>query len=145
MKDVLVSALVGLMSGSFPFKAFATDDEPPTRKWLRTASTLVLLCALSTTGDAKQSGQSPGKALLERMCSQCHAVGRTGRSPHVDAPPFRTFGEKLYDEDFGRRLQDGLFTIHPDMPTFHFSREDAESAVNYLRSIQMEGKPRPPR
>jgi hypothetical protein len=83
------------------------------------------------------------KALLERMCGQCHAVGRVGRSPHIDAPPFRTFGEKLYDEDFGQRLQDGLFTIHPDMPTFHFSREDAESAVNYLRSIQVQSRPKP--
>jgi hypothetical protein len=40
-------------------------------------------------------------------------------------------------------LQDGLSTIHPDMPTFHFSREDAEDAVDYLRSIQVrDSKPR---
>ena len=133
------------MSGSFPFKSFAIDDKIPTRKWLRTASALLLLCASSATGYAKESGHSRGKALLERMCGQCHAVGRAGRSPHVDAPPFRTFGEKLYDEDLGQRLQDGLFTIHPDMPTFHFSREDAEAAVDYLRSIQVPSKSKPPK
>ena len=108
-------------------------------KLLLTAPPL-LLCVFCAVGSAKESGQPRGKALLERMCGQCHAVGRTGRSPHVDAPPFRTFGEKLYDEDLGQRLQDGLFTMHPDMPTFHFGREDAESAVEYLKSIQEPGK-----
>jgi hypothetical protein len=33
-------------------------------------------------------------------------------------------------------LQDGLSTMHPDMPTFHFSQRDAEAAIDYLRAIQ---------
>ncbi len=71
------------------------------------------------------------------MCGRCHATGPTGKSPHPDAPPFRTFGDdKLYDNDFAQRLQNGLSTIHRDMPTFQFDREDAEAAVNYLKSIQ---------
>jgi cytochrome c len=110
---------------------------------LRLTASALLLCAVVAAGYAKESPQPRGKALLERMCGQCHAVGRTGRSPHIDAPPFRTFGEKLYDEDLGQRLQDGLFTMHPDMPTFHFSREDAEIAVQYLKSIQVNGKAEP--
>jgi hypothetical protein len=44
------------------------------------------------------------------------------------------------DEDFGQRLQDGLSTIHPDMPTFHFDQHDAEAAVSYLRTIQERKK-----
>jgi mono/diheme cytochrome c family protein len=81
--------------------------------------------------------------LLQTLCARCHAVGKTGRSPHADAPSFRSFGDdKLYDNDFAERLQGGLSSIHPDMPTFHFSRDDAQSAVNYLRSIQEHGKPR---
>ena len=101
----------------------------------------LLVCAAGATGHA-EDGQQRGKALLEEMCSRCHAVGRTGKSPHQYAPPFRSFGDdKLYDNDFAQRLQDGLSTIHPDMPTFHFSREDADAAVNYLRSIQVRGKP----
>jgi len=108
------------------------------RFWLAS----LLICLFSATGLAADRGERHGKALLETMCSRCHAIGRTGRSPHIDAPPFRTFGdEKLYDEDFVRRLQDGLSTMHPDMPTFHFSRQGAEDAVGYLRSIQMHDKP----
>ena len=34
----------------------------------------------------------------------------------------------------------GLSTIHPDMPTFRFSRSDAEAAVNYLKFIQERKK-----
>jgi mono/diheme cytochrome c family protein len=102
----------------------------------------LLVCTVAATGHAAEGGQQRGKHLLEEMCARCHAIGKTGNSPHPDAPPFRTFGDdKLYDNDFAQRLQDGLSTIHPDMPTFHFSREDAEAAVNYLRSIQMHSKP----
>ena len=105
--------------------------------------TLLLACAFATTGSAMEDGQQRGKALLQTLCARCHAVGKTGRSPHADAPPFRSFADdKLYDNDFAERLQDGLSSIHPDMPTFYFSREDAQSAVNYLRSIQQHGKPR---
>ena len=84
--------------------------------------------------------QRHGKALLEAECARCHAVGKTGRSPLNEAPPFRTFGDKLYDTDFEQRLQDGLTTLHRDMPTFRFSRDDAEAAVSYLKAIQSRKK-----
>jgi cytochrome c len=102
---------------------------------------LLMMCSLSRTGYTLDSEQKRGKALLTDLCARCHAVGETGQSPHADAPPFRTFGDsKLYDNDFGQRLQDGLTTIHPDMPTFRFSRTDAEAAVNYLKFIQERKK-----
>ena len=99
--------------------------------------TVLMVCVWGTAGHALNSEQQRGKALLGTLCGRCHAVGQRGQSPHADAPPFRTLGDsKLYDTDFAARLQEGLSTIHPDMPTFRFSREDAEAAVNYLKSIQ---------
>ncbi len=99
--------------------------------------TLLMTCAWNSAGYALDREQLRGKTLLETLCGRCHAVGETGRSAHIDAPPFRTLGDsKLYDNDFGARLQDGLSTIHPDMPTFRFSRPEAEAAVNYLKFIQ---------
>jgi hypothetical protein len=104
---------------------------------------LLMMCTLSNAGLALDSEQRRGKALLETLCGRCHAVGETGRSPHVDAPPFRGFGDsKLYDNDFGQRLQDGLTTIHPDMPAFRFNRADAEAAVNYLKFLQEHKRPK---
>ena len=99
---------------------------------------LLIVCAWANAGYGLDRELQRGKALLETLCGRCHAVSLTGRSPDVGAPPFRTFGDdKLYDNDFGRRLQDGLTTIHPLMPTFRFSRSEAEAAVNYLKSIQV--------
>lgn len=99
--------------------------------------TVLMVCACGDAGHALDSEQQRGKALLASLCGRCHAVGQSGRSAHADAPPFRVLGDsKLYDDDFAARLEDGLSTIHPDMPTFRFSRVDAEAAVNYLKSIQ---------
>jgi mono/diheme cytochrome c family protein len=103
----------------------------------KTCLAFLMVCVCSDTGHALDSERQRGKALLGRLCGSCHAVDRTGSSPHADAPPFRRLGEdKLYANDFAARLQDGLSTIHPDMPTFRFDRPDAEAAVNYLKFIQ---------
>jgi mono/diheme cytochrome c family protein len=104
---------------------------------------LLLAVACCGTANALDREQQHGKELLDTLCARCHAVGETGRSPHIDAPPFRNFGDrKLYDEDFSQRLQNGLSTIHPDMPTFRFNRSDAEAAVNYLKAVQERSKPK---
>jgi mono/diheme cytochrome c family protein len=114
-----------------------TRAKGPIRIMKKLCLALLLPCLLAAPARA-EDGQQHGKALLEKLCAQCHAVGKTGNSPNALAPPFRTFGDdKLYDNDFAQRLQDGLSSIHPAMPTFHFSREDAQAAVNYLRSIQV--------
>jgi mono/diheme cytochrome c family protein len=91
--------------------------------------------------EALDEEQQHARALLKEFCGRCHAIGKTGESPHPYAPSFRYLGEnKLYDETFSQRLQDGLSTIHPDMPTFRFSQRDAGAVIEYLRAIQ--SKPR---
>ena len=52
----------------------------------------ILLLLLATSSSfAEDNSPSPleerGRALAERMCSQCHAIGKSGQSPHVGAPP----------------------------------------------------------
>jgi mono/diheme cytochrome c family protein len=100
------------------------------------ALALPLFAACSGATQGLDPEQQHAKAMLENLCGRCHAVGKTGRSPNPLAPPFRRFGEKLYDTDMVQRLQDGLTTIHRDMPTFRFNPHEAAAAVNYLRSIQ---------
>jgi mono/diheme cytochrome c family protein len=74
-------------------------------------------------------------ALAERMCSTCHAIGKTGASRHAPAPAFRDLGDRVDLDDFARRPREGLTSGHPDMPTFRFTREDARALTAYLRSI----------
>lgn len=35
-----------------------------------------------------------GKALVELNCVRCHAIGKTGKSSHPDAPAFRTLSKR---------------------------------------------------
>ena len=104
----------------------------------RLAGALLLLA--TSAGFAEESAPSPleqqGRALAERMCSECHAIGKSGRSPHANAPAFRALDRRLELDGFMERLREGLMVDHPDMPTFRFTREDARAFVLYLRSIQ---------
>ncbi len=97
------------------------------KRFLLALSTIALLW--STFAHARYAGRQHGKEMSQKLCGDCHSVGRTGASPNRLAPPFRSFSEtKLYDSDFMQRLQNGLTSIHPFMPTFHFDRENAEEA-----------------
>jgi mono/diheme cytochrome c family protein len=74
--------------------------------------------------------------LLNANCSRCHAIGRTGTSPHAAAPAFRTLSRKYPIEGLGEALAEGLSVGHPDMPDFVFEPEDVGAILDYLTSIQ---------
>jgi cytochrome c len=116
----------------------AVIDAGVLEKTIRLA--IILLLLGTSTSLAEESEPSPmerqGRALAERMCSQCHAIGKSGQSPHVGAPAFRALDRRLDLDSFMERLREGLMVGHPDMPMFRFTREDARSFVHYLRSIQ---------
>jgi cytochrome c len=107
---------------------------------LRLAVLLLLLA--TSSGLAEDVSPSPleerGRALAKRMCSQCHAIGRGGVSPHAGAPAFRALDRRVDLASFMERLREGLMVGHPDMPTFRFTREDARAFLLYLRSIQAQ-------
>ena len=123
---------------------FVTRRAVPPKRWAIRVCLVLMTCAGGEPVNAADREQQRARTMLETMCGRCHAVGRTGQSLHADAPPFRTFGEnKLYDSDLAQRLQDGLTSIHRDMPTFKFNRSDASAAINYLKSIQDHRKSTP--
>lgn len=100
---------------------------------------LALLMASSTCrsrADELTPLQRRGRTLAERMCASCHAIGRADQSPHIGAPPFRGLDQRVDLDAFMTQLREGLTSGHPDMPTFHFARQDARAFVAYLRSIQ---------
>ena len=83
-----------------------------------------------------QDPAEQGRALLERFCVSCHAVGKSDRSRNAGALPLRDLG-RSYDLDrLPRLLQRGISSGHPAMPEFKFSEEDARAVSVYLRSIQ---------
>ena len=106
---------------------------------------ILLLLVATSAGLAEDSSSSPleqrGRALAERMCSQCHAIGKSGQSPHVGAPAFRALDRRVDLDSFMERLREGLTVGHPDMPTFRFTREDARAFLLY--SDAMSASPWP--
>jgi cytochrome c len=96
----------------------------------------VVVLAWSTAIKAQDSPQNRGEALVSRHCAMCHAIGRTGSSSHVAAPPFRTLGQRYPIESLEEALGEGILSGHPDMPEFVFEPRDVGAIIRYLRSIQ---------
>jgi mono/diheme cytochrome c family protein len=95
-----------------------------------------LALALMASAAPAQSPARHGRALLQKNCAGCHAIGKTGKSPHAAAPSFRTLGASFDLDSLARRLRQGIVAGHPDMPEFKFSEADAHAVTVYLRSIQ---------
>lgn len=77
-----------------------------------------------------------GKALVEFNCSGCHAVGRTDKSSHPDAPAFRTLSKRYPIADLEEALAEGISTGHPDMPEWVASPDQIEAIIAYISSLQ---------
>ena len=73
-----------------------------------------------------------GIAGMESM----KAVGKTGASPHDEAPPFRDLHLRYDVADLTEGLVEGLVSGHPDMPEFEFTPEQADAVVAYLKSLE---------
>lgn len=110
------------------------------------AASMVMVAALAlATGAAgvaaQDGGPDPvvletGRLLVESNCGGCHATGRTGDSPHPQAPPFRLLHERYDVTDLSEALVEGLVSGHPDMPEFTFDPQDAEAIVAWLKSLE---------
>jgi len=103
---------------------------------------LLLIALLSLTAASRALAQDSadlerGHLLLATHCSRCHAIDRTGTSPHRDAPPFRTLNQKYPVDFLGEALGEGLSTGHPDMPEFVFEPQEIRAILTYLQSIQV--------
>lgn len=94
--------------------------------------------ASSTAAESARSTlpELPGKTIATDLCSGCHAVGRTGDSPHPDALPFRKISMHYPVRDLEEALGEGIFVGHPDMPPFVFAPEDIDALLTYLEAIQ---------
>ena len=77
-----------------------------------------------------------GQRIVEEYCASCHAVGRTGVSPHPDAPAFRLLGYRYPVEALEEAFAEGIETGHPDMPRFEVNIVQLQDILAYIQSIQ---------
>jgi mono/diheme cytochrome c family protein len=97
---------------------------------------LLILIAAAQRSLSAQTLRQRGEEIARGLCSNCHAIGKTGDSPHTAAPRFRSLDSRTDLGKLSRRIQEGLLTGHEDMPMFRFGRDDADAMVAYIRSIQ---------
>ncbi len=103
----------------------------------RLPKTIALLAmALLNTAVRAQDPAVRGRALVAENCARCHAIEKTGASPHASAPPFRALGRDFDLDRFAGRLERGIVATHPDMPEFRLNAADASAVIAYLRTIQ---------
>lgn len=102
---------------------------------LARAPILVAVLGLSTVL-ASADPISRGKALVEANCARCHAVGRTDKSSHPDAPAFRVLSLRYPLTDLEEALAEGISTGHPDMPEWVASPDQIEAIIAYIGSLQ---------
>ncbi|NDV87876.1 c-type cytochrome [Aurantimonas aggregata] len=92
---------------------------------------------LATSAAAQDTAViAEGRAVLEERCSRCHAIDRTGESPHAEAPAFRTLSERYPVSALQEALAEGIVTGHPDMPEFVAEPVQIAAIIAYLESIQ---------
>jgi cytochrome c len=103
--------------------------------WLLFASVMIGVTT-PTLAEKVSTPARRGEALLITNCARCHAVGRSGVSPHPQAPPFRTLSRKFKVEGLAEALAEGISTGHPDMPEFVFEADEVGAIIEYLKSIQ---------
>lgn len=77
-----------------------------------------------------------GELIADSHCARCHAVGRTGDSPHPDAKPFRRLSENYPVGDLAESFAEGIIVGHPDMPMFVLGPHEIDALIAYLESIQ---------
>jgi mono/diheme cytochrome c family protein len=104
------------------------------------AAGVVTGCTSASTGEGgagmAASPQLPGQTIATNLCSGCHAVDRTGESPHPEALPFREISMRYPVRDLEEALGEGIFVGHPDMPPFVFAPDDIDALLTYIEAIQ---------
>jgi tetratricopeptide (TPR) repeat protein len=76
-----------------------------------------------------------GKALVEKTCSGCHAVGPRGSSPNRKAPEFRNLHERHAMLALREPLSRGIAAPHDEMPKFSLNSAQIDAIVAYINSL----------
>jgi cytochrome c len=106
------------------------------RQYVVLAACAMMLAGTPALAQNRTSPERQGEALLAKNCARCHAIARTGVSPHPEAPPFRTLSRKYPIDGLAEALAEGIYVGHPDMPEFVFEAAEVRAILDYLHSIQ---------
>lgn len=76
-----------------------------------------------------------GKALAQKNCAWCHAIGKTGDSTNPSAPAWRHLHQRHPILALRDPLTRGIARPHDEMPEFELSDEEVDTIVAYINSL----------
>ena len=88
---------------------------------------------------AEESDVDAGRALAQRYCASCHAIGPDGTSPVVAAPPFREIVKRFPPENLAEALAEGIQVSHKgvvQMPEVTLEPEQVDDFIAYLKTLE---------
>jgi mono/diheme cytochrome c family protein len=102
---------------------------------MRIALVVVSVLAGLQMAAAQTADNVKGQQLADKLCSACHATGRTGESPMAKAPAFRTLSKRYPVDSLAEALAEGIRTGHEGMPEFTLSPSEIGAFLAYLNDI----------
>jgi mono/diheme cytochrome c family protein len=102
---------------------------------LRLWAASLILAASMAQGPAAAQDIRAGRALARDNCAECHAIGRSGRSPRPLATPFRLIPQRYPVEALEEAFGEGITGSHRGMPDFQFSPRQVDDLLGYIRSL----------
>lgn len=101
-----------------------------------------LLCVGQSAIAKEQVDLAQGRALAEKKCARCHAIGRDDKSKKAIAPPFRVLADRYSVWGLQEALAEGIVTGHPEMPKFVLTPEEIFQLLSYMDTLK-SGKKAP--
>ena len=97
---------------------------------------LVRLSAASTIAAQSTKRVAAGRALAEKTCGWCHAIGRRGDSPNKAAPPFRDIHARHPVLALREPISRAIATPHDRMPQLSLSNAEIDQMIAYINSLR---------
>jgi tetratricopeptide (TPR) repeat protein len=76
-----------------------------------------------------------GKALAQKNCAWCHAIGKTGASANPRAPAWRDIHKRHPILALRDPLSRGIARPHDEMPQFQLSDDEVDTIIAYINSL----------
>lgn len=105
---------------------------------LVSAASVAMLVVVAWDGSAAADpAVGRGREIARNACADCHALGPSGSSPKVEAPPFRELGRKYPIESLEEALAEGVVVGHPGMPQVKMNETEIGAFLAWLKTIQV--------
>lgn len=97
---------------------------------------LVRLKAASTIAAQSTKRVAAGKAIAEKTCAWCHAIGQRDESPNKEAPRFRDIHARHPVLALRAPITRAIATPHDRMPKLPLSGAEVDKIIAYINSLR---------